>query len=209
MTTGKVSRSNSLTWQQSRSSQTGPSRWSDHGPPSLVPCPASMPHTSSTRLKSLSLRLSSQSRTSGSSSKSYSRRVGIVESDKSGDARQRRPVSFVVGDVISQATQGEFRRKQLTAVIEQCRDGVEHAILPTGIGAGDSAAGAVAADQQVEFVRPAFRARGLAQWLSWRCVATPQFGVLGVSRRLLSALSRSDLLGGGGAVCTAMATRSV
>ena len=33
-----------------------------------------MPHTSSTRLKSLSLRLSSQSRTSGSSSKLYSAR---------------------------------------------------------------------------------------------------------------------------------------
>jgi hypothetical protein len=40
-----------------------------------APFSASRPHTSSTRWKSLSLRLSSQSRTSGSSSKSYRRRI--------------------------------------------------------------------------------------------------------------------------------------
>ena len=42
--------------------------------PSPAPFCASMPHTSSTRSKSLSLRPSSQSRTSGSSSKPYKAR---------------------------------------------------------------------------------------------------------------------------------------
>jgi hypothetical protein len=53
-----------------------------------------MPHTSSTRLKSLSLRLSSQSRTSGSSSKSYRRRIlPLTLGQITAQAAGRRPIA--------------------------------------------------------------------------------------------------------------------
>ena len=58
-----------VTWaSRSRSSQTSPLRCSDQGPPSELAFSASRPATSSVRLQSESLRLSSQSRTSGSNS---------------------------------------------------------------------------------------------------------------------------------------------
>src|ERR1035441_4609996 len=80
-----------------------------------------MPHTSSTRLKSLSLRLSSQSRTSGSSSKSYGCRIlPLTLGQITGQAAGAIPIATVsraaprTQSVRSERTSGHARPPQAT-----------------------------------------------------------------------------------------------